>query len=211
MLVRRELEDRKVQVRRIWRRVAGRADVTDDLPACDGRPFHQSGRIARQVRIVVGVGVGRVELVDGDAARLAQEQLRNRAVLDGDDWRLSSGHDVERFVLPTPSLLAVRITEVFSLQAQDWQREAALPQLLDVLAIWRSGHDDHADEETSGGGTRQREYHAPHGTAPHSVNSTLVPLPTIAARRSASQLVRRTQPCDVVWPTEPGSGVPWIP
>ena len=45
----------------------------------------------------------------------------------------------------------------------------------------------------------------------HSVNSTLVPLPTIAASFNASQFVRRTQPCDEVWPTVPGSGVPWIP
>jgi hypothetical protein len=38
-----------------------------------------------------------------------------------------------------------------------------------------------------------------------------VPFDTRAATRSASQFVRRTQPCDSAFETFPGSGVPWIP
>ena len=34
---------------------------------------------------------------------------------------------------------------------------------------------------------------------------------TLAATRSASQFVSRTQPWDSVFDTFPGSGVPWIP
>ena len=40
---------------------------------------------------------------------------------------------------------------------------------------------------------------------------TGVPGATSAASRAASQLVRRTQPCDCVCPTFEGSGVPWMP
>ncbi len=35
--------------------------------------------------------------------------------------------------------------------------------------------------------------------------------PTIPARSSASQFVRRMHPCDCVLPTRSGSGVPWMP
>ena len=41
-----------------------------------------------------------------------------------------------------------------------------------------------------------------------ATNKTLLPFATSDASVSASQLVRRTQPCDCVWPTVSGSGVP---
>jgi hypothetical protein len=44
-----------------------------------------------------------------------------------------------------------------------------------------------------------------------STNVTGVPLDTRAATRSASQFVRRTQPCDSDLDTFPGKGVPWMP
>src|ERR1700760_860575 len=44
-----------------------------------------------------------------------------------------------------------------------------------------------------------------------STNATVVPFDTRAATRSASQFVRRTQPCDAALDTFPGEGVPWIP
>src|SRR5262249_48344083 len=44
-----------------------------------------------------------------------------------------------------------------------------------------------------------------------SRNATCTPLRTRRARSSASQLVRRTQPCDSVLPILVGSGVPWMP
>ena len=44
-----------------------------------------------------------------------------------------------------------------------------------------------------------------------STNATSVPLDTRSATRSASQFVRRTQPCDSDFDTFPGNGVPWMP
>lgn len=44
-----------------------------------------------------------------------------------------------------------------------------------------------------------------------STNITGVPFATLAATRSASQLVRRTQPCDSASETLSGDDVPWIP
>lgn len=41
-----------------------------------------------------------------------------------------------------------------------------------------------------------------------STNATGVPFATLAATRSASQLVRRTQPCDSALEIFPGQGVP---
>ena len=45
----------------------------------------------------------------------------------------------------------------------------------------------------------------------HSAKITFVPGRTIEASFSASQLVSRTQPCDVVFPIVEGSGVPCSP
>src|SRR5665811_941736 len=44
-----------------------------------------------------------------------------------------------------------------------------------------------------------------------SMKATWVPLATRSATRSASQLVRRTHPCDSALDTFPGKGVPWMP
>jgi len=43
-----------------------------------------------------------------------------------------------------------------------------------------------------------------------SKNFTAVPLCTIPASSSASQFVKRMQPCDSVLPILSGSGVPWM-
>lgn len=42
-------------------------------------------------------------------------------------------------------------------------------------------------------------------------NRTVTPGLTLSASIQASQLVRRTQPCEAVLPTRCGSGVPWMP
>ena len=43
------------------------------------------------------------------------------------------------------------------------------------------------------------------------INSTFVPLWTILPSACASQLVRRTQPCDSLLLMRSGAGVPWMP
>src|SRR5690349_21008930 len=69
-----ELEDREVQVRRVRRRVARRADVADHLSLLDGVAFVQAARVALEMRVVVRARAGRIELVDRVAAVLADEQ-----------------------------------------------------------------------------------------------------------------------------------------
>lgn len=45
----------------------------------------------------------------------------------------------------------------------------------------------------------------------HSCSNTTTPALIDLATASASQLVRRMQPCDCVLPMLAGSGVPWMP
>jgi hypothetical protein len=51
-------------------------------------------------------------------------------------------------------------------------------------------------------------YRSPEPIACRYLKSTTVPLLTIFASARASQLVRRTQPCEEVLPMAAGSGVP---
>src|SRR5262249_11895111 len=76
-----ELEDREVQMRRAGRRVARGADVTDHLALFDRVAFVQVVGVTLQVRVVVTEPPTRIELVDRVAAGLADEQLRDGAVL----------------------------------------------------------------------------------------------------------------------------------
>ena len=45
----------------------------------------------------------------------------------------------------------------------------------------------------------------------YGTTRTVMPIQTRPSSVCASQLARRKQPCDSVWPTFAGSGVPWIP
>ena len=82
------------------RRVAGRADVADDVARRDALALAQARRVALQVGVVVAERSVGIELVDGDPARLAVEQLGDGAVLDRDDRRVPRRQDVDRFVRP---------------------------------------------------------------------------------------------------------------
>ena len=62
-------EDREVQVRGRLGGVPGSADVADHLAARHRRAFDEPGGVAFEMRVVIGVGRRRIELVDGDAAR----------------------------------------------------------------------------------------------------------------------------------------------
>ena len=58
-------------------------------------PFLQAVRVALEVGVVIAVLLGRVELIDRDAAGLAVEQPGDRAVLDRDDRRVAGRQDVD--------------------------------------------------------------------------------------------------------------------
>src|SRR4051794_29318908 len=72
-----QFEDGEVQVRRVLRGVTRGADVADDLAACHALPLGQPGCVALEMRIVVGETPAVLELIDGDAAWLTEEQLGN--------------------------------------------------------------------------------------------------------------------------------------
>src|SRR5215217_8204721 len=59
-----ELEDREMQMRRVRRRVAGRADVADDLALGDLLAVGKPLRVPLQVRVVVAELAAGIELVD---------------------------------------------------------------------------------------------------------------------------------------------------
>jgi hypothetical protein len=50
--------------------------------------------------VVVAVAATGIELVDGDAAVLAAEELGDRAVLDRQDRRVPRRQDVDRLMVP---------------------------------------------------------------------------------------------------------------
>ena len=81
--LRPEPEDREVQVRRVGWRVAGGADVADDVAGMHARAFAQVLRVAIEMRVVVREAHVGIELVDGEAAGHAVEQLRDAAVVHG--------------------------------------------------------------------------------------------------------------------------------
>src|SRR5690606_4803920 len=92
-----ELEDREVQVRGVVAGVAGAADIADDVAARDRLAFREPGGIGIEVGVVVGVLAARVELVDGQAAGIAGEQLLDAAVGGGQHRGAARRRDVERF------------------------------------------------------------------------------------------------------------------
>src|SRR5947207_5180796 len=77
-----QLEDGKVEMRRVFRSISGCSDVPDDLPFMQFIAFAQPFSVALQVCVVVAVLLCWIELIDGDPARLALEEPRDRAVFD---------------------------------------------------------------------------------------------------------------------------------
>ena len=65
-----DFEDGEMEVRRVRRRVSGRADIAEDLALLDDLAFVQSLGVPLEVRVVVAEAAGGIELVDGDAPRL---------------------------------------------------------------------------------------------------------------------------------------------
>src|SRR3954447_4232029 len=57
----------KVEVGRVFRSIAGGADVADDIAAAEELPFVQAGRVGVEMRVVVAVALVGIELVHGQA------------------------------------------------------------------------------------------------------------------------------------------------
>src|SRR5687768_769003 len=74
-LVRGQLEDREVQVRRAGGSVAGRPDIADTVALLEDPALRQPLGVAVEVGVVVRIRLAGIELIDGQAAGGAREQL----------------------------------------------------------------------------------------------------------------------------------------
>src|SRR5712692_103153 len=86
-------------MRRRWVSIACATDISDRIPAEHRGAFGDPVGVAIQVRVVIAVLLGRVKLIDGVPAGLAQEELYDSSIV----YRQNSGtarcHDVRRLML----------------------------------------------------------------------------------------------------------------
>src|SRR5207244_6223609 len=101
----------EVQVRGVRRRIARRADVSDDLTARYMLPFVETARITLEVRVVVAETLGGIELVDRQSTGFTREQLRDRSVFDCMNRCVARGKDIDRFVRPAVARFAEHALE----------------------------------------------------------------------------------------------------
>ena len=267
------------------------ADVAEDLALPDLVALRSGRRRSVEVGVVVAVLLGRVELIDGDAAGLAVEQPGDRAVLDRLDRACSAGpgcrspraparrarrrttgparrarclrpgrpgrRPFQRLGRPAAAITgsgdaggpASRPAVAGSSRRRSGRRpgrlDHALARIVDAghpaldrrarladgcawlavaapitlpncqtIAATTKAPREEAAARAGGEGrgwcarVRRAWRCRCHG---YSVKTTRVPGLTMPASFSASQLVRRTQPCDSVRPIVDGSGVPWMP
>jgi hypothetical protein len=97
-LVRPELKDREVQLRCVRLRIAGGADVSDHIAACDWHPLADFICVMIQVGIVEAVVALTIELVDSQSSLPANKELADDAVSHRANRRAARPHDVDRFM-----------------------------------------------------------------------------------------------------------------
>ena len=180
------------------------------------RAFAQAVRVAVEVGVVVGEALVGVELVDGEAARQADEELRRclpsstastgvprGAMMSSASWRRRGAVVVERVAQRAHG----RHRRPGSIALRPAKRHPAAPR----SAVGSARRDAAAPQN--------REQRDDHGRAAAAVASASRPVPHVddevlprdRRQRRASQLVRCTQPFVSSRPTRAGSGVPWMP
>ena len=92
-----------MELRRFRGRIAGGADVSNNLAARNSYPFMQPGCILTQVRVVEAVGSCAIEFENRNSSLDAQEEVSNRAVRHRENRRAARPHDVDRLV-PMPMM-----------------------------------------------------------------------------------------------------------
>src|SRR5690606_24022866 len=121
-----ELEDREVQVRGVVAGIAGAPYVADDVAARDRLALREPGSVGVEMGVVIGVLAARVELVDGQPAGIAGEQLLDAAVDRGQHRGAARRHDVERFVHPLGAAGVVEgVAQLRRRHALDREQQAA--------------------------------------------------------------------------------------
>src|SRR5262245_64681442 len=98
VLRRREFEDGKVQMGRVFRGIARRADVTNNLALLDLIALFQASGIPFEVGVVVAVLSSRVELINGGSPSLTLKEPGDRAVFDRLHRGVARGENVDRVV-----------------------------------------------------------------------------------------------------------------
>ncbi len=101
-----------MELGRIGGSIAGRTDVSNNLSARNRHSFAQILGIAIQMRVVVTVATGAIELVNRIAAGPAQKQLADRAVVDRINRRTERLYDVDRFVTMSKVQLVEAIAKI---------------------------------------------------------------------------------------------------
>jgi hypothetical protein len=99
-------------MRRVRRRVAGRADIADQVASLQLHAFAQPVGVAVEMGVVVGEARLGIELVDRQAAGNAGEELDELAVVGGEDPRAARRRDVDGLVaMPGPAVVE-RVAQV---------------------------------------------------------------------------------------------------
>ncbi len=170
-------------------RISSRSYKTDDIPTLDPHPLPQTFRVAIQVRVVVAIHSGFVELVYGVTARFAKKKFADSSGCHRVHGCPSWLHNVDRF-------MAMSVVNFFE----------AVPKIGEGESIDGWGHIENA-----GGSANKKKRGQKHGDAKiepqtyssrvtlsdalsHSSNKTAVPFLTRSATRVASQFVIRTHP-----------------
>src|SRR5687767_3289033 len=112
-----QLLDGEVKMRRVRGCVAARTDEADDVAATELLALDQAWRIPIEMRVVIDPGSGRVVLVDGDAARLAEKQFADRTVDRGQNGSCPWRGDVDRPMFTRPSPLMKHRPQIFPARA----------------------------------------------------------------------------------------------
>src|SRR6202035_2507282 len=97
---------------RVFGRVSRRSHKTDDVSRLDGHSFVQPFRVPVQVRIVITILCLLIELVDGDAARFAEEQFANRSAYRRTHGRSSRFGDVHRLMSMAVMSFFKRVSQI---------------------------------------------------------------------------------------------------
>src|SRR6185312_6453040 len=121
----------------------------------------------------------------------------------GEHGRAPGREDVEGVVRPALTSRGVeRVAQLLWIDALHGKQQMTMSKVVDRVVGSRAKprRDDRDDGR-----------HRPSHSHRHRSKITGVPLWTRLATVSASQLVKRTQPCDAVWPISEGSGDPWMP
>ena len=112
-------------MRRVLRRVARAADVTENFAATQALALVEAGSVAIEMSVVIAEALVGIELVDGEASGLTGEKFLHDPVIDGDDGCAARRHDVDRFVAVIASSLAEHVAHRTTIDTDDGDDDAA--------------------------------------------------------------------------------------